>query len=213
MNDYWSAQLWGICELLRELSIVNGCPTDGLESDYSFKVGLSAGQRSRCPGRQIELRLRGGSSKPRCLILTEHFPDTQFSRTIAFWERYMPKGLLLRSPLAGSHLSDPSRSLTLQAYQKKSGKQITAPLPLYRFTDYGRWFQSQAVPDLDCRKVSLVEKNGTGFQLTLEDGEPWKARRVIVAAGIVPFAWHPPEFRHLPFALASHACEHCDLSR
>jgi len=136
-----------------------------------------------------------------------------FGEPMSFWERHMPKGMLLRSPLAGSHLSDPSRSLTLQAYQKKSGKQITAPLPLYRFTDYGRWFQSQAVPDLDCRKVSLVEKNGTGFQLTLEDGESWKARRVIVAAGIVPFAWHPPEFRHLPLTLASHACEHCDLSR
>src|SRR5436309_1204732 len=136
-----------------------------------------------------------------------------FGEPMSFWERHMPKGMLLRSPLAGSHLSDPSRSLTLQAYQKKSGKQITAPLPLYRFTAYGRWFQSQAVPDLDCRKVSLVEKNGTGFQLTLEDGESWKARRVIVAAGIVPFAWHPPEFSHLPFTLASHACEHCDLSR
>ena len=136
-----------------------------------------------------------------------------FGEPMSFWERHMPKGMLLRSPLAGSHLSDPSRSLTLQAYQKKSGKQITAPLPLYRFTDYGRWFQSQAVPDLDRRKVSLVEKNGTGFQLTLEDGESWKARRVIVAAGIVPFAWHPPEFSHLPFTLASHACEHCDLSR
>ena len=136
-----------------------------------------------------------------------------FGEPMSFWERHMPKGMLLRSPLAGSHLSDPSRSLTLQAYQKKSGKQVTAPLPLYRFTDYGRWFQSQAVPDLDCRKVSLVEKNGTGFQLTLEDGESWKARRVIVAAGIVPFAWHPPEFSHLPFTLASHACEHCDLSR
>src|SRR5438270_5693107 len=136
-----------------------------------------------------------------------------FGEPMSFWERHMPKGMLLRSPLAGSHLSDPSRSLTLQAYQKKSGKQITAPLPLYRFTDYGRWFQSQAVPDLDCRKVSLVEKNGTGFQLTLEDGESWKARQVIVAAGIVPFAWHPSEFSHLPFTLASHACEHCDLSR
>ncbi len=136
-----------------------------------------------------------------------------FGEPMSFWERHMPKGMLLRSPLAGSHLSDPSRSLTLQAYQKKSGKQITAPLPLYRFTDYGRWFQSQAVPDLDCRKVDRVEKNGTGFQLTLEDGESWKAHRVIVAAGIVPFAWHPPEFRHLPFTLASHACAHCDLSR
>jgi len=136
-----------------------------------------------------------------------------FGEPMSFWEKHMPKGMLLRSPLAGSHLSDPSRSLTLQAYQKMSGNQITAPLPLHRFTDYGRWFQSQAVPDLDCRKVDRVEKNGSGFQLTLEDGETWKARRVIIAAGIVPFAWTPPEFRHLPCSLATHACTHCDLSR
>ena len=125
----------------------------------------------------------------------------------------MPKGMLLRSPLAGSHLSDPSRSLTLQAYEAASGNQITSPLPLHRFTDYGRWFQSQAVPDLDPRKVDCVEKNGQGFRLALEDGEIWKARRVIVAAGIMPFAWYPQEFRNLPFELASHACMHRDLSQ
>jgi thioredoxin reductase len=56
-----------------------------------------------------------------------------------------------------------------------------------------------------------VEKNGAGFRLTAEDGETWKARRVIIAAGIEPFAWHPQEFKHLPFELASHACEHRDL--
>ena len=135
-----------------------------------------------------------------------------FGEPMSFWERHMPKGMLLRSPLAGSHLSDPFRSLTLQAYQAASGNQITAPLPLHRFTDYGRWFQSQAVPDLDPRKIDRVEKNGAGFRLTLEDGETWKAQRVIIAAGIMSFAWQPPEFRNLPFSLASHACAHRDLS-
>src|SRR5207244_1031220 len=136
-----------------------------------------------------------------------------FGEPMSFWERHMPKGMLLRSPLAGSHLSDPSRSLTLQAYQKTSGNQITAPLPLYRFTDYGRWFQNQAVPDLDSRKVDRVEKNGSGFHLRLQDGESLKARRIVIAAGIMPFAWHPQEFRSLPCSLASHASAHTDLSR
>ncbi|HYL84194.1 MAG TPA: NAD(P)/FAD-dependent oxidoreductase [Candidatus Angelobacter sp.] len=136
-----------------------------------------------------------------------------FGEPMSFWERHMPNGMLLRSPLAGSHLSDPSRLFTLQAYEAASGNRITSPLPLHRFTDYGRWFQSQAVPDLDLRKVDRVEKNGEGFHLGLEDGDTWKARRVVIAAGIMPFAWHPPEFRNLPFALASHACAHRDLSR
>src|ERR1700704_21842 len=99
-----------------------------------------------------------------------------FGEPMSFWETHMPKGMLLRSPLAGSHLSDPSRSLTLQAYPAASGTQIPAPLPLHRFTDYGRWFQSQAVPDLDPRKVDRVEKNGAGLQPTLEHGETWTAR-------------------------------------
>src|SRR5580692_10860656 len=86
-----------------------------------------------------------------------------FGEPMSFWEQHMPKGMLLRSPLAGSHLSDPSRSHTLQAYATASGNQITGPLPLDRFIDYGRWFQSQAVPNLNPRKVDRVEKNGQGF--------------------------------------------------
>ena len=135
-----------------------------------------------------------------------------FGEPMSFWERHMPKGMLLRSPLAGSHLSDPSRALTLEAYQSTSGNQITAPLPLQRFADYGRWFQSQVVPGTDSRKVESVQKNGAGFRLTLEDGETWKARRVIIAAGIEPFAWRPAEFQRIPSALASHACDHRDLN-
>jgi len=135
-----------------------------------------------------------------------------FGEPMSFWERHMPKGMLLRSPLAGSHLSDPSRDLTLQAYQAATGNQITAPLPLHRFTAYGRWFQSHVVPGADPRKVELVEKSGAGFRLTLEDGETWKARRVIIAAGIEPFAWRPAEFQGIPPALASHACDHRDLT-
>jgi FAD-dependent urate hydroxylase len=135
-----------------------------------------------------------------------------FGEPMSFWERHMPKFMLLRSPLAGSHLSDPDQDLTLQGYQSSTGNAITSPLPLYRFIDYGRWFQSQAVPDTDPRKIERVEKNGTGFRLTAEDGEVWKARRVIIAAGIEPFAWRPEEFKHVPHELASHSCDHRDLS-
>ncbi|HVH72201.1 MAG TPA: NAD(P)/FAD-dependent oxidoreductase, partial [Candidatus Dormibacteraeota bacterium] len=88
-----------------------------------------------------------------------------FGEPMSFWERHMPKWMLLRSPLAGSHLSDPNGALTLQAYQAASGNAITAPLPLSRFIDYGRWFQSQAVPDTDPRKIECIDRNATGFRL------------------------------------------------
>jgi hypothetical protein len=136
-----------------------------------------------------------------------------FGEPMAFWERHMPKGMQLRSPLAGTHISDPLRALTLDAYQGTSGTKVSAPLALERFVQYGRWFQSQAAPELDSRKVDLVQREGRGFCLSLEDGTSWQSRRVVVAAGILPFAYRPPVFKTLPPSLASHSCEHPDLHR
>src|SRR2546423_12792244 len=79
-----------------------------------------------------------------------------FGEPMSFWERHMPKGMLLRSPLAGLHLFDPSPSLTLQTYKKKIGKKVISPVPLYLFTDYLRWFPLQVLPDLGFRQISLV---------------------------------------------------------
>src|SRR4030088_1078912 len=135
-----------------------------------------------------------------------------FGEPMSFWERHMPKGMLLRSPLAGTHLSDPRRALTLQAYQTASGNHISAPLPLNRFTDYGRWFQRQVAPDLDTRKVARLEKQGGDFRLTLEDGETCKARRVIVAARLISCASAPAQFDGLPKYMVSQACIRCDLA-
>jgi|SRR5215469_544048 len=136
-----------------------------------------------------------------------------FGEPMSFWEEHMPKWMLLRSPLAGSHLSDPEGALSLQGYQAETGNAIASPLPLTRFIEYGRWFQSKAVPDTDPRKIERVDRNGVGFRVTVQGGEVWKVRRVIVAAGIEPFSARPSEFRNVPQELASHSCEHRDLSR
>lgn len=98
----------------------------------------------------------------------------------------MPVGMLLRSPWAGSHLSDPNRALTLDAYRSANGNHFGAPIPLDRFVDHGRWFPRQAVPTVDQRKVIVVEAESGEFSLALDYGETLKARRVVVAAGIAP---------------------------
>jgi hypothetical protein len=136
-----------------------------------------------------------------------------FGEPMAFWEKHMPKGMFLRSPLAGTGISDPVDQLTLDHYQRTSATRVSAPLPLDRFLEYGRWFQNQAVPDLDRTKVELVHREGGGFRLKLEDGTSWRSRRVIVAAGILPFAQRPVVFKRFPRSLASHSSEHSDLSR
>src|SRR6266571_1087513 len=136
-----------------------------------------------------------------------------FGEPMSFWERQMPVGMLLRSPWAGSHLSDPNGALTLDAYRKSTPDGFGSPIPLNRFVDYGRWFQRQAVPEVDRREVAQVELGSDGFQLMFGDGETIKAARVVVAAGIAPFAWYPEPLRNLPRELVSHSSEERDLRR
>lgn len=136
-----------------------------------------------------------------------------FGEPMAFWERQMPVGMRLRSPWVASHISDPHRMLTLDAYQTASGNHLSAPVPLDRFVDYGHWFQRQVVPDLDPRKIKQIESSRGGFQLTLEDEDRLLSRRVVIAVGIGSFAWHPPQFEGLPSDLVSHSSEHRDLRR
>ena len=59
-----------------------------------------------------------------------------FGEPMSFWERHMPVGMRLRSPWAASHLADPNRSLTLEAYQSACGNHLSAPIPLSRFIEY-----------------------------------------------------------------------------
>jgi cation diffusion facilitator CzcD-associated flavoprotein CzcO len=133
-----------------------------------------------------------------------------FGEAMSFWSRNMPAGMILRSPWAGSHIADPSRALTLDRYREECGIDHVSNIPLEDFIRYGCWFQRQIVPDLDCRKVTRVERASGGFRLTLEDGETLHTGRVVVAAGIARFLHRPPQFDQLPPSLASHSSEHRD---
>lgn len=134
-------------------------------------------------------------------------------KPMAFWEENMPVGMLLRSPYVASHISDPDQSLTLDAYGNSKGAPVPAPVPLNRFVDYGRWFQSQIAPDVDQRLVRHLGLNGSAFRLVLDDGDTLVARRIVVAAGIEPFARHPAVFAGLPPENVSHSSEERRLER
>jgi hypothetical protein len=132
---------------------------------------------------------------------------------MAFWQNQMPAGMCLRSNWGASHLADPRRELTLDAYCRQNGNHIPKPIPLDRFIDYGRWYQVHAVPDLDRRHVSSVEIDPRGFKVVMAEGEEFTSRRVVVATGIGAFASRPAEFAGIPCALASHTTEQNDLRR
>jgi cation diffusion facilitator CzcD-associated flavoprotein CzcO len=133
-------------------------------------------------------------------------------RTMSFWREQMPIGMLLRSPHAACNLSDREGVLTLTDYERAHGFETEIPVPLDRFVDYGAWFREQAGIDVDERHVSQVSKNGK-FTLSLDEGESLSARRVVVAAGIGPFANRPTVYGALPDDRVSHACEEIEIAR
>ena len=134
-----------------------------------------------------------------------------FGEPMAFWQNQMPAGMCLRSNWGASHIADPEHKLTLDEYCRLNNKHISKPIPLGNFVDYGRWYQRQAVQDLDPRKVLNIDVDTPGFKLLLADGKEFKFRSVVIAAGISAFAARPPEFADIPSTLASHTSDHNDL--
>jgi len=131
---------------------------------------------------------------------------------MSFW-RSMPSGMLLRSNWTATCIADCQGPLSLDAYCAASGARFGRPVPLARFIRYGMWVQEQVAPDLDRRLVTALDGHDRGFDLLLADGERLTARRVVVAAGIAPFAHRPSFAAGLPPELCSHTGDHQDLGR
>ena len=134
-----------------------------------------------------------------------------------FWKRHMPRGMFLRSGVGASNLDDPDGHLRLDRYRALHHLPTAKPVPIEDFVRYGQWFQEQAVPDVDRRRVTHLagegEPGGGGFRVRLQDGEEFQARRVVVATGLGSFARRPAQFDGLPASLVSHSFDHSDLSR
>lgn len=135
-----------------------------------------------------------------------------FGEPMSFWSGNMPAGMFLRSNWTATQIASPNDELTLEAFQAERKKSFGIPVPIEQFIQYGLWFQSRAVPDLDHRRICRVESGPNGFRVTVEDGEVFDSRRVVVAAGIGQFARRPAEFQSLPPALVTHTSEHSDLA-
>jgi len=154
-----------------------------------------------------------GLSASASLLTVKGLDVHTFGEPMTFWQSQMPKGMLLRSGWAASHIAAPTPSFTLDDFRETSGIHFSSPVPLDRFVDYGLWYQRRAVPNLDRRKITRIEPCGARFRLSFERGEPVVASRVVVAAGIAPFAWRPREFSKLPAELASHTSLHTDFDQ
>jgi hypothetical protein len=136
-----------------------------------------------------------------------------FGEPMAFWQKQMPAGMYLRSHPSASHIADPKQELTLDAYCRQNGNHVPKPVPLERFVDYGQWYQSHAVRDLEKRSVLNIDLAARGFEVDLADGEKFISKRIVLATGISAFASRPAQFADIPSELASHSSEQNDLRK
>jgi FAD-dependent urate hydroxylase len=123
----------------------------------------------------------------------------------------MPRGMKLRSAVGASSLSDPSGALTIEAYHAEQGRELSYPVALESFLEYGDWFIDRADVAVERRFVERVARDGDAFTVRLQDGESIRAARIVVAAGADAFQWLPRELRGLPSSVVSHSGDHEDL--
>ncbi len=138
-----------------------------------------------------------------------------FGRTMGAWRFNMPAGMLLKSEPYASDFSAPDPGFLARDYCSQAEEvyhERVIPLSREQFIDYGDWFAQQLVPGVeDTEVVSLTRVPIGGFMLRTTTGERIRAARVVVATGIMPFAFVPPELSELPSELASHTSEHSSL--
>ena len=127
------------------------------------------------------------------------------------WRTQTPKGMFLKSDGFASNLDAPSGRFTLRQYCAEFGvpyADIGVPVKATTFSDYGTEFHRRFVPTLERKKALHIDKIPAGFAVTLDSGEEFTARKVILTVGLSYFRFIPPELAHLPTEHVSHSAEH-----
>jgi thioredoxin reductase len=138
-----------------------------------------------------------------------------FGTPMNSWSRHMPQGMHLKSEGFASDLYDPEGKFPLSAFCSMRGipyADVAVPVAIETFIAYGLEFQKRYVPEVENVQISSVTKSAEQFELATANGEIFRARQVVVAAGIVKFAYLPPVIASNPDALVTHSSQHSDLS-
>jgi hypothetical protein len=137
-------------------------------------------------------------------------------RPMDTWRNHMPAGMYLKSEAYGSDMSCPQAGYDLEGYRKAKGVEGIArgvPLPLAQFLDYADWYVEQLVPEVTDNTVSNIRAVNDRFHVGFADAEAVQARSVVIATGILPHAYIPPELSSLPAELVSHTSDHRQLDQ
>jgi cation diffusion facilitator CzcD-associated flavoprotein CzcO len=175
---------------------------------------MSAGSKNA--NRQMqrtEIAIVGAG--PYGLSLAAHLraaglPFRIIGRVMETWREQMPQGMLLKSDGFASDLSDPRGEFRLHRYceEKELPYHATCiPVELSTFAGYGVEFQRRMVPEVEDAKLLELRRGDGEFFLTLDTGESFVARKVVLAVGISHYAYIPPVLSGLTAPGLSHSSQ------
>lgn len=158
---------------------------------------------------------------PYALSLAAHLRETGlsfrvFGKPLDTWRAHMPEDMLLKSDGFASNLYAPVTGSTLKSYCAQHDfpyHDTDLPVRLDIFNAYADSFQRRFVPNVEATEVSMLERKGADFVLTLETGEQLVARHVVLAVGITHFADMPEELKHIPKTFRNHSFHHRDIGQ
>jgi len=132
------------------------------------------------------------------------------------WRNHMPVGMYLKTEPYGSDMSSPQAGYDLEGYCRKEridGVGRGIPLPIETFLDYSDWYIKHQVPDVSDVTATEIRAVNGGFRVSFADAEPVAAKNVVIATGILPYRYIPPQLSGLPSELVSHTTDHHRLDR
>lgn len=136
-------------------------------------------------------------------------------RVMNTYKSHSPVGMLMKSEPYASAIAAPADGYDVGAYcaaQQLEYSDRVGPLSLERFLEYADWFAETLVPGVRDDVVTEVTQAGGRFRVSFADSEPVTARQVVVATGVLPYPYLPPELAALSPELVTHTSDHHKLA-
>lgn len=119
-----------------------------------------------------------------------------FGEAMRFW-RDMPVGVNLKSLAFATNIAVPDRGCSFPEWCRDHGLEDFEPCTMQSFAAYGCEMQKRFVPDLEEVLVTNVEKRDGKFEVTLDSGERFLSRKVVVCTGLSGMSHVPSVLRGL----------------
>ena len=120
-----------------------------------------------------------------------------FGDLMASWRQHMPAGMYLKSTPDASSLSAPQPGSTIFDYCAEIGSEALTKedaIPIDLFIDYGMWFADRHVPDVEPEHGRrLVARGPATSRCSSLPVRRCAPDSVVVACGVIPYAYTPPE--------------------